>query len=727
MLWNKKRNLIIYGVLQLLAMIGCVLFQHINDIASIWMVNLFYLFLLTDYIGVLFFLIRHYERKEELSINHWCMMAVAAFVGMFLLFFLGMEDTIKQYDATVYWIKSINVSDSMYADLLNGLRDIKQTLSAEYGDLPVLLLAPFIHYFGRNNIAFCSLVYVVYGIPAFSLFVLYTVRVIKKCGIQNKCTNILIDLFFLCPSLLLPILAGYVDMIGIVWIGVLLNVSLDWNYASVTISKDVVFILVSVALLLSRRWYAFYIVGFYFSFAVEEVVFQLQQKKRNPRRMLMLMMNMALIAGVSSFLIWILNKDVFRVFFGGNYTEAYAAYKIRPTYMDFVKGIGNLGGIFFAFAVIGIVRLCVQKKTLTYVVKITMPPVSACILFGTVQSMGTHHMYLLIPHLVILAGIGICTFFGYVKHKRFIYLTLASILILNLWICFSPILTSVHTKLLSDIRTYPHKMQNAAVIKEASRYLSELEGTVYICGEGNDVSSELLNRCFLPDLESALPNMISSSIVDTRDGFPSQAFLADYIVIRNPYETNFPQEQQITRQIWDMLVHSELGRKYYALDKQYALSLDHTYIEIYKKTGSLHPELIEYVSDNIAQFYGCKEDKKFTYMPNWFHALANYQTGSNISYYPWDASIYVAGNGNSMNAAFELDGKFKEMNFSLGSFEEGDVLRIYEEGELMREEELSWENLNFTIDLSNRNSMQLSITGNGKESFGYHILNPSIR
>lgn len=727
-LGKKQKICCLMGcVLQIIIIISLILFQHINHVTSVWFVNLFYLLLFLDYAGCLVCFIRYYENKEGLCVNNWCLAAVAAFTGMFVMFFMGMEETIKQYDATVYWIKSIQISEQMYTDLSGGIMNIKETLSAEYGDLPVLLFAPLIRYFGKNNLAFCSLSYIIYGMPAISLIVLYLVRVIKKCGFHDQNRNILIYAAFFCPAMLLPVLSGYLDIIGVVWIGMMLNLSLDWDFGRLTVWKDLVFVALSVTLLFSRRWYAFYIVGFYISFAVEEVIKQFFARNIQWKRFMYLFLNLMLVAGISGMIILILNKEVFLVFFGSNYKNAYAAYKTCPTYMDFVKAIRNMGGIYFGFAVIGMISLCAKKETRKYLIKIGIPPVTAGILFGTVQSMGMHHRYLILPHFVIFEGIGIGVVFSFLRKIRWMHVLLTGVLLTNMLVCFSPILTSIDTRLIPDIRKYPDKMENAAVIKEASHYLSELQGTVYICGEGNDVSSELFNRCLLPDIETALPNMIPSSIVDNRDGFPSQAFLADYIVVRNPYETGFADIQQISFQIWKMLLNSDLGKTYYALDKKYALTQDNTWIEIYKKIRYLHPELIQSVSDQIAGYYNYNEQSAVAYTPDWFHALANYQDDLDICYYPWDQSVDVSGCGQGMEAVFATDGLFHEMRFSVGNIRKGDCLSVYGDGRLIRQEGLSWDNCEFTMDISQIQTVRISITGKSVETFNYHIFNQSIK
>lgn len=723
---QKIRCFVIGCMLQLLVIVFLILFQHSNDVTSVWFVNLFYMIILFDYAGFLTWFIRHYEKNEGFCIHNWYLAAIAAFTGMFVLFFIGMEDTIKQYDATVYWIKSIQISEQMYMDLFQSILNIKETLSAEYGNLPVLLFAPFIHYFGKNYLAYCFFVYIIYGIPATSLIVLYLVRVMKKCGFHRQNLNLWIYAAFFSPAMLLPILSGYLDIIGIVFVGVMLNLSLDWNYGTFTVGKDFLFVFLSVILLFSRRWYAFYIVGFYFSFAIEEIIKQFMERKFQCKRIMHLLCNLLLIAGISCIVIFILNREVFSVFLGGNYNEAYAAYKIRPTYMDFLKGIRNLGGIFSGLAVVGFISLCVRRESRKYWIKIVVPPVVAGILFGTVQSMGIHHLYLIVPHLVIFEGAGIVIIFTFLKRIRWVHILLVMVILLNMLVCFSPVLTSVDTMLLSDIRKYPDKMENAAVIKEVSRYLSELEGTVYICGEGNDVSCELLNRCLLPEVEEALPNMISNAIVDNRDGFPSQAFLADYIVVRNPYETGFSDIQQVTYQIWQMLCNSDLGTTYYVLDRKYDLTQENTFIEIYKKKHRLRPELIQYVSDQIADFYHNDKESAFAYQPNWFHALANYEDHLNVRYYPWDQSVDVSGYGKRIDAVFETDGLFENMHFSIGNMKEGDCLIIYGDNKLIRKEELSSENSEFTIDISQVSTVRLCIVGKSADTFNYHIFDQYI-
>ena len=726
-----KRRQIFYRMglllLQLMFIAVLLIFQGLNSFTKIWFVNALYFIVLFDYVFFLCGFFRYYLKKENIQINLWCPVAVAALAGMLILFFLGMEQTIKQYDATVYWMKAINVSDGMYTNMLEEFRKVRQSLSMEYGNLPVILHTFFMHYFGKNNIAFCTYNYLLYGIPAIFLILLYTVRLIGKCGtlLTDQCFSVIAAAGFLCPAILLPVLSGYVDIIGIVWIGILLNLTLEWKCEMLTVKMDLLLAVISVLLLLSRRWYAFYIVGFYLSFGVRVIINTVELKKLCWNKIVCTGINLLLIAGCSCLLIAVCNRDVFGTFFAGNYTEAYTAYRTQTTFEDFKNGFQELGYLFCMIAMVGFWKLSSARERMNVIVQVFVPPFAACILFGRVASMGIHHMYLLIPHLVILEGIGIYEVVNLVRRKKLICIITLIVITMNAIVSFFPILTAIKGNIGSNIRKYPEKMEYEQMIRDAASDLSELKGTVYICGEGEDFSMELFNRCLLPEVESAVPNMFVSSIVDLRDGFPSQAFMADYIVVREPYKTGFSDIQQVTYQISEMLLHSESVSDYYQVYKKYNLGSGGDCFKVYKKIKPLHPDVISEVSHKISEFYDHKSEAELAYQPNWFSALADYAEGTNAIYNFWDQSLSLSGDGSNLDIMFQLDAKFQTMKFSLDGFCGKGTVEIYGDGEQIYEGDLL-EAYEYEIDLTGVSTMWLRCADESEDRYYYHIYNQSL-
>lgn len=710
--------------IQLVILGFLIRFQGINSFTNVWFVNLFYVIVFADYIYLLTFSVKGFFRTEIWKEIKWFAVAVAAIGGMCIAFILGLEDTIKQYDATVYWMKAMDMNTGMYSNMWNTLMQIKETLSADYGNLPVVLFAPFFRYFGKSYLTFCCTTYLVYGIPGCFLLAVYSIRLLDKLEsfeLYKIYGYIAIAVSFFSPAMLYPILTGYVDMVGVVWIGVLLNLSLEWQWDKILVKRSMLFAGVSLLLLFSRRWYAFWIVGFYLSIGICAIVKVICEKRRDYRKIGIVLINLAIIAGVSCMLIFALNKDVFGVFLGNKLSNAYAAYKTRTVIMDFAEILYNIGGIFCLCLIVGFGFLLVKRK---YVITIltVLPAVFAGILFGRIQSMGWHHMYLAIPHFLVLVEIGICSILYKAKDKwkKSVSVLIAILLVMNMGNSFLPSMGKINVGFFSHVKRYPEVMASKGVIKEATQYLRECEGAVYICGEGYDFSCELFNRSLLPNEKEALPNMLGNSIVDARDGFPSQAFLADYIVIRDPYTTGFEDIQQVTYQIYDMLKNSDLGKKYYKVDKVFNLADEAGDIIVYKKIMPLHAEIVRYISDNIFEHYGNTDH--FVYEPNYFVALANISSADNLIYNKYDGSFDLYAN-ESAELMYMVCNQFSTIGFEMSGLGNNDKVVIRGDGTVIKE---LYSEDNMVIcneDVSNYDMIRIIIDKEDHEGRIYHFKN----
>lgn len=714
---------------ELLLLFGCIKLQNYNNITQTWLTNLFYIIVYFNYILLIWYSIRDMEYKNHIIFT---MFMTAGFVGMGIAVFMGMEHTIKQYDATVYWIKAIEMNRGMYTNSLEMLKLIRETFSADYGSFPVLLLVPFFRYFGEDNIIFCSSIYLLYGIPSMLLLSIYSVRIVRKIRneINKKLECLVVLVCALTPAMLLPILLNYLDIIGIVWVGILLNLTFDWEIDKLTVKNDLLLALISVVLLFSRRWYAFYIVGFYFAFGIESLVALIVERIKW-KEIGKVLLNLAIIAGCASIIILILNKETFSTFFGGGYGNAYAAYKTRSTLMDFVEVFQCIGYVFIFIGLFGIFMMLKKRETYRYGIRLAVSFLVSGVLFGTIQSMGSHHMYILIPNLVICIGVGMYLIISYLDNKwqKYAIYVAGIVLCINLMNCFVPAIQIPSKNVLSKIRSYPEVMDSAGRIKEATEYLVECDKSVYINGEGSDFSSELFNRCLLPDKITALENMISASIVDLRDGFPSQAFMSDYIVVRNPYKTGFAETQLVSYAIWEMLVENENSKKYYELDKVFLLDVDGSTIQIFKKINPLTPEIIRQVSEKIAAKYG--EEGRFASEPNWFNALLWSESQIKMNYYPWDQSFELKSSDKKTKLSFLVNGEFDSMKFSLKGLRDGDRMMIYEDSRLIKEYEMDYsrEVVDCEINISGYNEVVIMIerAENKDEARTYYFYNQKIQ
>lgn len=721
----RKRNIVLILV-EIIIVVLLIKFQYINDFTRTCFTNVFYLLLFLNYIWVIVYSIKPFistHKNKQLNITLWFILTVTGFLGMGIVFWLGIEDTIKQYDAIVYWLKGIDMNYGMYKDMLGTLKIVQSSLASDYGNLPSLLLVPFFRYFGQSNILFCSSIYIIYGVPSAILLSVYVMRLIDKFEFVNKSFNeyIIVLVMFLSPAMIQPILCGYIDIAGIVWMGILLNLSLDWESECLTVKRDILFSIISVILLFTRRWYAFYIIGFYMAFGVERIVEILLKRCLDWKKTKNLLLNLILIAGLSCVIITILNRNTFSVFLNGNYGEAYSAYKTRPVIMDFIVAAGNIGMLFDVFVLIGMIVLFIRTNTYRYGIRTLTAPFIAGILFGRVQSMGRHHMYLLIPSLLIFQGVGLCFILSKIKlnWRRIAITVCCGVLLWNMGISFFPSLNNARGG-FSNIRRYSEVMKNKKTIQDITEYLVKCDKMVYICGEGGDFSAELFNRCFMPDETVALPKMLNNSIVDLRDGFPSQVFLADYIVIRDPYRTDFEETQQVTYQIWNMLINSEYSKLYYKLDKEYKLADDVGNIKVYKKINDVQPDIVTYVSNQIKQYY---ENNTFVYKPDWFIALANFGTNDEVAYDKWNKSFDIHSSKQISELKLNVNNQFSKLSFGLSADLESDIytINIYGDDSVIYQTDKASEKSNFDVDIAGYNKVKIELIKHSTELGGWHL------
>ena len=131
-------------------------------------------------------------------------------------------------------------------------------------------------------------------------------------------------------------------------------------------------------------------------------------------------------------------------------------------------------------------------------------------------------------------------------------------------------------------RAYPveNPYYNAVrqVVGDLGRKIQGTSGLVYVVGDDEGLSPELLKRSFLPEEVDAAPFVMVNNIVDLRDGFPSQLFLADYVLLSDPFKTSFPAAQQVSYQVYEMLRDDpglehcyQLDAAYEAVDRKYLL------------------------------------------------------------------------------------------------------------------------------------------------------------
>ncbi len=610
-------------------------------------------------------------------------MYIAAYV--FIHVFFRAEHDIKIYDSTVYWIKVIEDGARAAESIPEYLAFLRHTFTFEYNNLAVLPLLPLSHVLGTSFAGYCTTVAFAYYLPACFFLTLFCLRLFLLARETRPGIPAFIAIFLLCAlcvGFLWPVMDGYLDVVGVLIIAVLLNASLYWDAGTFSWRSVITLSVLSVLLVLSRRWYAFYIVGFYLGFGVSALITNAGNREALYSRLKKIVLNMLAIAAVSTLCIVIIQPALLQLFISTHYATAYSFYKTMSVWGNLWIFSKNLGMLWLAAAYGGISILVASSPTRLICLRLLIAMIVAIVLFCTVQDLGYHHHYLIYPTILIFAGVMYARIAAWAQEKTAALLLLIGVVVLtvvNFLFGYCSELTHVAVKtepFTTAMRRYPMVNANYDVIREVVRNLTEKIGEtsqhVYVVGDGLALSPEILKRSLLPEKTDAAPYVLVNSIVDLRDGFPSQLFMAEYVVLSDPFITEFPKPQQVSYQVYDLLLRDPAGSDYYQREASYTAADGD--IVVLKKIRPIGRAFVDNLRDRMQNYY---PQTPFVYSPNYFIALNEIPPAIEYQYNFWDDNSFTFHKKAAEEITIQFHGieGLSTISFAISCWNEGLELR----------------------------------------------------
>lgn len=614
-----------------------------------------------------------YKRREIFTIAVIYMLFCTA--GFFFIkYYFNFENDIKIYDSSAYWIFTLESQRISADSIVRYLLLFRNAAANEYTYFLAFPLSLGLNFFGDSFAGYCQSIFFIYYLPACLFISIISMRLVHK--IHQRAPGVpafLIgfSLAVLSPVFFRPLLLGYADVGGVLLMAVIVNYTLDWDGLSFSWRKNIILAGLSVLLLLSRRWYAFYIVGFYAALGLVAFIQLLARRAFSGKNFSLIAANLALVAAISALAIFLFNPHIFTAFLGKNYTEAYSAFKMTGPWASVWYYMQHIGLAFFIAFICGAAWFLRAKDTGLISIRLLGAGLIAAALFLNVQDPGPHHQYLMTPTvLIFLAAFAAYWVEAAVAAARpVIFLGALPILAANFAFAFIPAFQDAAETLRpipAAIQNYPKRLDNYEVYRQIYADLQEKSrgraASVYIVGEGEVFNPEYFRRINLPVQEDAAGFAMTNSTVDLRDGFPSQMFPAEYVMFVAPFSTLFPTVQQVSYQIYDMLLHDQLMAQYYELDKTYPLGGHEA--RLYRKIRPVDRACVDVLQERLRSHY---PDRPFVYEPVYFLALMEYDR--HMTYYDfWNkALLFYTENGEAVQFHLSDVKTFSKLSFEVES------------------------------------------------------------
>lgn len=338
--------------------------------------------------------------KVRFNLFHWSVLIVLwAAALVYFYWALNRRDFVYIWDYANYLNKQYNAEAAFAQSPAAGFHLIFGSFAEDYTNFITLFLEfPFcLSDHTGDSFAFCQVFSV---LP--SLLVLLAGLVVKvgqMLRLKNTMWYFLIGLSWTLtyPWLRMSAMLSQPDWYGLVFAFMILLLTLDFRFQKLEPLRFGILFLATAAIILCRRWYLYFVVGYYFAYAVLVMISSLRTARSGAKRQALLQVRNLFLFGLSAMvamviLLWPMVSHILTY----NYADRYSYY----------NGGGFASEISLQYWRMGFLNLLLIALGLWFSFKRKMPALPclagleillSMLLFTSVQNTGAHQMLLFLP------------------------------------------------------------------------------------------------------------------------------------------------------------------------------------------------------------------------------------------------------------------------------------------------------------------------------------------
>ena len=345
----------------------------------------------------------------ELDLFHKAVL-VGLWAAAVLYFYwtLGSRTFLYHWDYVNYILKQYHAEAAFAQSTGAGFRFLLDSITEDYTNfIPLFTEFPFC-LSGKtgDDYAFCQVFSV---LP--SLLVLLaglTVKVGRMLRVKNRFWYFLIG-FSWCatfPFLRMSAVLGQPDWFGLIFAFMLMLLTLDYRFDSIDLPRYLLIFAATAGIILTRRWYLYFVVGYCFAYVLMLAVSSIRlAKDGQPSRAVHRMVRLVVFGLCAAGAMVLLLLPMVRKILSFDYAGRYSYY--------------NFGGITLELAAqtlrIGLLNFILIGMGLWLAAKCRLPALPclagaellvSLVLFTRVQNTGSHQMLLFVPGWLLLFLVG---------------------------------------------------------------------------------------------------------------------------------------------------------------------------------------------------------------------------------------------------------------------------------------------------------------------------------
>lgn len=335
----------------------------------------------------------------------------------------------------------------------------------------------------------------------------------------------------LWPMFLWPATHGMPDAFGLTFAAVIALLCADYRFETLPWPRLLAIFAATFALILTRRWYMFWILAFYAVYVLAVLVGAVRRKTLGST-----LKHMLLFGVPSAVIIVGALLPTFKTILTTDYADIYGAYYGGGFGNNCLGQLRTQGLIWLVLCAAGLVWLLCCRSTRAQAIVAAAASLGAMVLFTRTQSLGDHQSLILAPFYLLML-FGLCAKLTQQKAKPWLRNAAAGVLAVFLVVNFGNALRlpgkNVQTLALSseslDLTRRTDLAQMRAVTDFVLEHCSE-DQTVYINMDSNGYSGTTF--AYSDPAHPQLQTMILwESSVPSTHGFPTGIWTSEYVMV----------------------------------------------------------------------------------------------------------------------------------------------------------------------------------------------------
>lgn len=335
----------------------------------------------------------------------------------------------------------------------------------------------------------------------------------------------------LWPMFLWPATHGMPDAFGLTFAAVIALLCADYRFETLPWPRLLAIFAATFALILTRRWYMFWILAFYAVYVLAMLVGAVRRKTLGST-----LKHMLLFGVPSAVIIVGALLPTFKTILTTDYADIYGAYYGGGFGNNCLGQLRTQGLIWLVLCAAGLVWLLYCRSTRAQAIVAAAASLGAMVLFTRTQSLGDHQSLILAPFYLLML-FGLCAKLTQQKAKPWLRNAAAGVLAVFLVVNFGNALRlpgkNVQTLALSseslDLTRRTDLAQMRAVTDFVLEHCTE-DQTVYINMDSNGYSGTTFaySDPAHPQLQTLI---LWESSVPSTHGFPTGIWTSEYVMV----------------------------------------------------------------------------------------------------------------------------------------------------------------------------------------------------